>query len=58
METYKKFIITSFLKSFLLVFLVFFSLIFILSILTELDFFKNSDANAMLPIYLAFLNSP
>ena len=58
METYKKFIITSFIKSFLLVFLVFFSLIFILSILTELDFFKNSDANVILPIYLAFLNSP
>ena len=58
METYKKFILNSFGKSFLLIFFIFFSLIFILSILAEIEFFKNSDVNFILPIYLALINSP
>lgn len=58
METYKKFILKNFSKSFLLIFLIFFSLVFILSILTELEFFKNSDVSFIMPIYLALINSP
>ncbi len=58
MDTYKKFILISFSKSFLLIFLIFFSLIFILSILTELEFFKNSDVSFIFPIYLALINTP
>ena len=58
MKTYKKFILKEFSKSFLLIFFIFFSLIFILSILTEIDFFKNSNVSFILPIYLALINSP
>ena len=58
MTTYKKFLFINYLKSLFLIFLIFFSLVFILSIITELDFFKDSNVNVVTPIYLALINTP
>ncbi len=58
MNTYIKFITTTFLKSFIFVFLIIFSLVFILNVLTELDFFRNIDVKPFFPIYISILNSP
>lgn len=58
MKTYIKFIITIFFKSFLFVSSIFLSLVLILNILTEIEFFKDLDVEAYLPIYVSFLNSP
>ena len=57
MNTYVKFIIFSFLKSFLNIFLIMFSLILILNLLSELDFFKDITVNTYFPLYLSLLNS-
>ena len=57
MNTYIKFIIISFLKSFLNIFLIMFSLVLILNLLSELDFFKNININTYFPLYLSLLNS-
>ena len=58
MKTYIKFLINIFLNSFFYVLLIIFSLVFIINILTELEFFKELDVNIFFPVYLAFLNSP
>ena len=58
MNTYIKFIIKTFLKSFIYVFLIILSLVFILNILSELDFFRNIDVKPLFPIYISILNSP
>ena len=58
MTIYKKFLFINYLKSLFLIFLIFFSLVFILSIITELDFFKDSNVNVVTPIYLALINTP
>ncbi|SMF72410.1 LptF/LptG family permease [Candidatus Pelagibacter sp. HIMB1321] len=58
MIVYKKFLFKSYLKSLLLIFLIFFSLIYILSIITELDFFKDSNVSILIPTYLALINTP
>ncbi|MDA9665449.1 LptF/LptG family permease [Candidatus Pelagibacter sp.] len=58
MNTYIKFIITTFFKSFIFVFLIIFSLVFILNILSELDFFRNIKVEPFFPIYISILNSP
>ena len=58
MKTYIKFLIFVFFKSFIFVSLVLLSLIFILNILTELEFFKNLQVSSYYPIYIALLNSP
>ena len=58
MNTYIKFIITTFLKSFIFVFLIMLSLVFILNILSELDFFRNIEVEPFFPIYISILNSP
>jgi len=58
MSTYVKFLISTFLKSFIFVFLVILSLVFILNILSELDFFRNIDVKSFFPIYISILNSP
>ena len=58
MNTYIKFIITTFLKSFIFVFLIMLSLVFILNILSELDFFRNIEIEPFFPIYISILNSP
>ena len=39
-------------------FLSFFCLIFILNLLTELDFFKKSEVSTLFPLYLSLINTP
>ena len=58
MKTYIKFIIRVFLKSFLNIFIIMLSLVFILNLLSELDFFKDLNVNTYFPLYLSLLNSP
>ena len=58
MKTYIKFLSKIFLNSFFYVSLIMFSLIFILNLLSELDFFKDINVNSYFPIYLSILNSP
>ncbi len=58
MKTYIKFLSKTYLSSFFYVLLIMFSLIFILNLLSELDFFKDIDVNSYFPIYLSLLNSP
>ena len=55
--TYKKYIISIFLKNILIVNIFFFSLVLILNILEEITFFKNLEVNFFIPIYLTLLNS-
>ena len=58
MKTYIKFLINIYLSSLFYVFLIMFSLIFILNLLTELDFFKNIEVSIYYPLYLSLLNTP
>ena len=58
MKTYIKFLSKIYLNSFFYVSLIMFSLIFILNLLSELDFFKDINVNSYFPIYLSLLNSP
>ena len=58
MKTHLQFLIKNYLISFLNVFFIFFCLIFILNLLTELEFFKKSDVNTIFPLYLSLLNTP
>ena len=58
MKTYIKFIINSFLSSLMFVFLIMISLVFILNLLTELDFFKEIEVDIYFPLFLSLLNSP
>ena len=58
MKTYIKFLCKTYLSSFFYVSLIMFSLIFILNLLSELDFFKDIEVDNFFPIYLSLLNSP
>lgn len=58
MKVYIKFFTYLFLKSFFYVIFVMLSLVFILNLLSELDFFKNIEIPANFPIFLSLLNSP
>ena len=58
MKTYHKFVLTIFFKSFIFVSLIMISLVIILNILSELEFFRNTNVNLLFPIYLSLLNSP
>ena len=58
MKTYIKFLISVFFKSFFYVFLVMLSLVFILNILSELDFFKEIEIGIDFTLLLSLLNSP
>ena len=58
MKVYIKFITSIFYKSLLYVISIMFSLIFILNLLTELEFFKEIEVSISLPILLSLLNSP
>ena len=57
MKTYIKFIIFIYLRSFINIFLIMLGLVFILNLLSELDFFKNINVNTSIPLYLSLLNS-
>ncbi len=58
MKIYIKFFTLAFLKSLLYVISIMFSLIFILNLLTELEFFKEIEVSTTFPIFLSLLNSP
>ena len=58
MKVYIKFISTIFFKSLFFVFLVMASLIFILNLLTELEFFKDENVTIGFTLFLSLLNSP
>ena len=58
MKTHIQFLIKNYLMSELNVFIVFFCLIFVLNLLTELEFFKKSDVSTFFPLYLALINTP
>ena len=58
MKVYIKFLIYLFTKSLFFVFFVMLSLVFILNLLTELDFFKKLEVEIYFPLFLSLLNSP
>ena len=58
MSVYVKFLIRNYLLSFLNVFLIFFCLIYVLNLLTELEFFKKTDVDTYFPLYLSLINTP
>ena len=58
MRVYIKFISTIFLKSLIFVTLVMFSLVFILNLLSELEFFKDENVNLSFTLFLSLINSP
>ena len=58
MKVYIKFISLIFLKSLLYVIAIMFSLIFILNLLTELEFFKGIQVSIGFPVLLSLLNAP
>ena len=58
MKTYIKFLTFVFFKSFLYVSLIMLSLVFILNILSELDFFKEVNVSINFLLLLSLLNSP
>jgi len=58
MRTYIKFFLIIFYRAFLYATLVTFSLVYIVSLLSELDFFKEIDVEILTPLLLSFLISP
>ena len=58
MKTYIKFLTITFLKSFLFIIFIILSLVFIINLLTELEFFKDMEISIFFTIYLALINSP
>jgi lipopolysaccharide export system permease protein len=58
MKTYTKFLCLIFFKSFFYVAIIMLSLVFILNILSELDFFKEIDIGIDFTLLLSLLNSP
>ena len=58
MKTYIKFLSLVFLKSFSYVVLIMLSLVFILNILSELEFFKEIEIGIDFTLFLSLLNSP
>ena len=58
MNTYIKFFITIFFKSLIYVLTITICLVFILNLLGELEFFKNTDVDIYFTLFLALINSP
>ena len=58
MRVFIKFISTVYLKSLIFVFLIMTSLVFILNLLSELDFFKDENVSISFTLFLSLLNSP
>ena len=58
MNTYTKFLVKSYLMSLLNVFFIFFCLIYVLNLLTELEFFKQMEVGTYFPLYLSLINTP
>ncbi len=58
MNTHIKFLISIFFKSLFYVLGIMISLVFILNLLGELDFFRNTQVDIFFTLFLSFLNSP
>ena len=58
MNTYTKYLVKTYLISLMNVFFIFFCLIYILNLLTELEFFKQTDVKTYFPLYLSLINTP
>ena len=58
MNTYKKFLVKTYLLSLSNVFFIFFCLIYVLNLLTELEFFKQTNVENFFPLYLSLINTP
>ncbi len=58
MKVYIRFISTIFFKSLFFVFFIMASLVFILNLLTELEFFKDENIGISFTLFLSLLNSP
>ena len=58
MKVYVKFITTVYFKSLIFVFLIMTSLVFILNLLSELNFFKDENVSINFTLFLSLLNSP
>ena len=58
MKIYVKYILNNYLNSLLFVILIMSCLVFILNLLSELDFFKNEDVSVNFSIFLSLLNTP
>tara|TARA_A100000164_G_scaffold231830_1_gene205690 strand:- start:5811 stop:6884 length:1074 start_codon:yes stop_codon:yes gene_type:complete len=58
MKVYIKFLSVLFFKSFIYVTLVMASLVFVLNLLSELDFFKEIKVDSYFPLFLTTLNTP
>ena len=58
LKLYQKYLISIFLNKFLKITLIFLSLTFILGILEEVNFFKDTDAHFLYPYFLTLLNAP
>ena len=58
MKTYTQFILRIYISALINIFLIFFSLIFILNLLTELEFFKELEVSSFFPLYLSLINTP
>ena len=57
-KTYQKYLIGQFSWIIFQVGLIFFSLVFILNVLEEISFLKDSNVNFLYPLLLTFLNTP
>ncbi len=58
MKVYIKFITAIFFKSLIFVFFIMTSLVFILNLLSELEFFKDENVHINFTLFLSLLNSP
>ena len=58
LKIYQKYLITNFLGKFLKISLIFLTLTFILGILEEINFFKDTNAGFIYPYFLTLLNAP
>jgi lipopolysaccharide export system permease protein len=56
-QTYKKYLISTFFKNLLIVCIFFFSLILIMNVLEEITFFKDMQVVFTLPLFLTFFSS-
>ena len=58
MKTYIKFLMNIFFKSFFYVIFIVLSLVFIINLLTELEFFRDINVGIFFTLYLSLINSP
>lgn len=57
-KTYENYLIRLFINKILLISLIFFTLVIILSVLEEINFFKDLDVNLFFPFFMTLLNLP